>query len=111
MGGGGGIKHGDDHGHFPEDVVLGQVGDRSYKLQPYEKANIKHIEARLKSGKELTHKELHDFMHYLDHFSHHIKHILQEEQMEHISNIQLERDLRKIAQLMGEISAILERHH
>ena len=105
-----GLKHADDHGHFPEEEVLKEVGNRAYKLKDHEKANINNIEARLRSGKELTHKELHEYLHYLDEFSHELKEILQEEKAEGISNIQLERDLRKVAQLMGEISTIMERH-
>ena len=105
-----GLKHADDHGHFPEEELLKDVGSRAYKLKDYETANIKNIELRLHSTRELTKKELHDYLHYLDHLSHELKEILQDEKSEGISNIQLERDLRKVAQLMGEVSAIMERH-
>src|SRR3989338_6404178 len=97
-----GIKHGDDHGHFPEEEVLKDVGNRAYKLKKHEDENIKYIEERLRSGKELTKKELHEYLHYLDEFSHELKEILQEEKGENITNIQLERDLRRVAQLLGE---------
>jgi vacuolar-type H+-ATPase subunit I/STV1 len=107
--GGHGLKHTSDHGHVPEEEVLKEVGNRAYQLKPHEKANIKNIESSLRSGKELSHKELHEYMHYLDEFSHELKEILQSEKAEEISNIQLERDLRKVAQLMGEISTIMER--
>lgn len=106
-----GLKHADDHGHFPEEELLGDVGDRSYKLEEHEKNNLKNIEKRIRSGSELTQHELHEYQHYLDHISHHIRHILEEEKGDHIDNIQLERDLRWVAQLMGEISNIMERHH
>ncbi len=105
-----GLKKGEDHGHFPEDESLKEVGSRAYKLKDYEKKNLKNIEDRLRGGKELTKKELEDYLHYLDEFSHELKEILQEEKEENISNIQLERDLRKVAQLMGEISSVLERY-
>ncbi len=105
-----GLKHGDDYGHFPEEEVLKDVGSRAYKLKQHEKANLKNIEERLKSSKELAKKELEEYLHYLDEFTHELKDILQEEKAENISNIQLERDLRKAAQLMGEISSILERY-
>ncbi len=105
-----GLKHAEDHGHYPEEEVLKDVGSRAYKLKEYEKANLKNIENRLKGGKELTKKELDEYLHYLDEFSHELKEILQEEKAENISNIQLERDLRRVAQLMGEISSILERY-
>jgi hypothetical protein len=105
-----GIKQGDDHGHYPEEEVLKEVGSRAYKLKAYERANIKNIENRLRSGKELTKKELHEYQHYLDHFSHELREILQEEKAEGISNIQLERDLRKVAQLLGKVSSVLDRH-
>ena len=105
-----GLKHAEDHGHYPEEELLNQVGSRAYKLKDYERANIKAIESRLKSGKDITKKELEEYLHYLDEFSHELKEILQEEKAEEISNIQLERDLRKVAQLMGEVSAILDRY-
>jgi hypothetical protein len=104
-----GLKHGEDHGHYPEEEVLKEIGSRAYKLKAYEKANLKNIEDRLKGGKDLTKKELEEYLHYLDEFSHEIKEILQEEKTEEISNIQLERDLRRIAQLMGEVATILEK--
>jgi hypothetical protein len=105
-----GLKKTEDHGHFPEEELLKDIGNRAYKLKDYEKKNIKNIEDRLKSGKELTKKELEQYLHYLDEFSHELKEILQEEKSEEISNIQLERDLRRVAQLMGEVSSILERY-
>ncbi len=105
-----GLKHADDHGHFPDEEILKEVGNRAYKLEDHIKENIKNIEKRLRSGKELTKHELHEYLHYLDHLSHELKHVLQEEKAEHISNIQLERDLRKVAQLLGEVSSILERY-
>lgn len=110
QGGGHGLKHADDHGHFPEEELLKEVKDRAYKLKPYQKINIKEIEVRLKSGEEMTHKELHDYQHFLEHMSHELKEILQEEHGDHIHNMQLEKDLRKVAQLLSEVSALLERH-
>jgi hypothetical protein len=105
-----GLKHAGDHWHIPEEEILKEVGPRAYSLKSHEKANLDNIEKRLKSGKELTHHELHEYMHYLDEFSHELREILQEEKSEEISNLQLERDLRRVAQLMGEISSIMERH-
>lgn len=110
-GGNHGIRHADDHGHFPEEEVLKEVGNRAYRLKKHEEENIRRIEERLKGGKAVTKKELHEYLHYLDEFSHEIKEILQEEKSENISNIQLERDLRRVAQLLGEVSALLERSH
>ncbi len=110
QGGGHGLKHGDDHGHFPEEELLKEVGSRAYKLKHYEKANIKEIEAKLTSGEEIGHKELHEYQHFLEHMSHELKEILQEEHGDHIHNMQLEKDLRKVAQLLSQVSALLERH-
>ena len=110
-GGGHGLKHADDHGHFPEEELLKDIGSRSYSLKEFEKENIKNIEKALRSGRELTHHELHEYQHYLEHMSHHIQHILQEEKAEHISNLQLEKDLRQVARLLGEITSIMDRHH
>ena len=110
QGGQHGLKHAEDHGHYPEEEVLKAVGNRAYSLKPHEKANLDSIEKRLRSGKELTVHELHEYMHYLDEFSHELREILQEEKAEEISNLQLERDLRRVAQLMGEISSIIERN-
>ncbi|NTV23571.1 MAG: hypothetical protein HGA85_04310 [Nanoarchaeota archaeon] len=105
-----GLKHADDHGHYPEEEVLKEVGHRAYKLKDHEKKNLNSIEERLRSGKELSKKELETYLHFLDEFSHEIKEILQEEKAEEIANIQLERDLRRIAQLMGEVATLLERY-
>ena len=110
-GGGHGLKAADDHGHIPEDVVLKQAGDRSYQLQPHEKKSLKNIEDRLKSGDDLTAHELHEYQHFLEHFTHEIKEILQEEKAEHIHNIGLERELRRAAQLLGQVTSVLERLH
>ena len=110
QGQGHGLKHGDDHGHFPEEELLKDIGSRAYRLKKYEKQNIKKIESRLKNSKELTKKELQEYQHYLEHLSHELKEILQEEHAEGIHNLQLEKDLRKVAQLLGQVSSILERH-
>jgi len=110
QGQGHGLKHAGDHGHFPDEELLKDIGNRAYRLKKYEKQNIKKIESKLKNSKELTKKELHEYQHYLEHFSHELKEILQEEQSEHIHNLQLEKDLRKVAQLLGQVSSILERH-
>jgi hypothetical protein len=108
--GGHGLKHGHDHGHFPEEEILKEVGSRAYSLKKFEKDNIKKIEKALKSGEELSHKELHEYQHYLEHLSHELKEILQDEHGEHIHNLQLEKDLRKVAQLLGQVSSVLDRH-
>ncbi len=110
QGGHHGLKPAADLGHYPEEEVLKEAGHRAYSLKPYEKNNLDNIEKRLRSGKELTHHELHEYMHYLDQFSHELREILQEEKAEEISNLQLERDLRRVAQLMGEISSIIDRN-
>lgn len=102
-----GLKHADDHGHIPEESLLKDVPSRAYKLKPHEKKNIEHIEKKLKSG-EITKKELHEILHYLEHFSHELKEILEEEREEHIVNMELEKNLRKVAQLMGEVSFMLD---
>ncbi|MEM3374089.1 MAG: hypothetical protein QXE31_02600 [Candidatus Woesearchaeota archaeon] len=117
MGGGGfypgaqqghqGLKHADDHGHVPEEELLKDVPPRAYKLKPHEKKNLEYIEKKLKSG-EITKKELHDILHFLEHFSHELKEILEVEREEHIVNMELEKELRKVAQLMGEVSFMLE---
>jgi len=106
-----GLKHADDHGHIPEEEVLKQAGSRAYTLKKHEKESIRKIEKRLSSSEELTKHELHEYQHYLEHLIHELKEILQEEKAEHIHNLQLERDLRKIAQLLGKITSILDRHH
>jgi len=110
QGGHHGLKHADDHGHFPEEELLKDVKNREYKLKPYERANIKEIENKLKSGEELSHDELHEYQHLLEHMTHELKEILQEEHGDHIHNMQLEKDLRKVAQLLSQVSAILDRH-
>ena len=106
-----GPKHGDDHGHYPEEELLKQMGNRAYSLTHNEKENVDEIERQLKSGNRFSHDELHQFQHYLEHASHELKEILQEEQEDHIHNLQLEKDLRRVAQLLGEVSMLLERHH
>ena len=111
QGGHHGLPHGYDHGHFPEEEMLNEMGDRSYKLSPHEKDSLNEIEKVLKSGEHIDHHELHEYQHFLEHFTHHMKHILQEEHQSHIHNMQLEKDLRKAAQLLQEISSIMERHH
>jgi hypothetical protein len=109
-GGGHGLKHAGDHGHFPEEELLKDLGNRSYRLKPHEAANIREIETKLRNSKEMSHTELHEYQHFLEHMTHELKEILQEEAAEHIHNLQLEKDLRKVAQLLGEVSSILERH-
>ena len=110
QGGHHGLPHGDDHGHFPEESLLHDVHGREYKLKHYEKSNIKEIENKLKSGEELSHHELHEYQHLLEHMSHELKAILQEEHGDHVHNMQLEKDLRKVAQLLGQVTAVLERN-
>ncbi|MFH2020157.1 MAG: hypothetical protein ABIJ34_02020 [archaeon] len=105
-----GLKHAGDHGHYPDEELLKEVGSRTYKLKPHEEANIKEIESRLRNSKEMSHHELHEYQHFLEHMTHELKDILQEEAGEHIHNLQLEKDLRKVAQLLGEVSAVLDRH-
>ena len=105
-----GLKHADDHGHFPEEELLGDVQGREYRFKPYEESNLKEIERRLRSGEHLSHHELHEYQHYLEHSIHHIKHILQEENADHIHNTNLENDLRRTSQLFSEVSAVIERH-
>lgn len=112
-GGGGhghGLPHADDHGHFPEEELLKEVGSRSYKLKPYEEANLSEIERKLHSGEHLDHHELHEYQHYLEHMSHELKEVLQEEHHDHIHNLQLEKDLRRVAMLLQEVTAVMERH-
>ena len=104
-----GLKKTEDYGHFPDEELLKDIGSRAYQLKEHEKANLKNIEERLRSGKSLSLKELHEYQHYLEHMSHELKDILQDEHAENIQNIQLERDLRKVAQLMGEVATLLER--
>ena len=82
QGGQHGLKQADDHGHYPEEEVLKEVGSRAYKLKEHEKDNLKNIEERLRGNKELTHHELNEYMHYLDEFSHELKEILEEEKAE-----------------------------
>ncbi len=108
--GGHGLKHADDHGHFPEEELLNDLHDRAYALKPYEEANLKEIERKLRAGEHMSHHELHEYHHYLEHMIHHIKHILQEEHGDHIHNMQLENDLRRVTQLFSEVSAVMERH-
>ena len=43
QGGGHGLPHGDDHGHFPEEEILNDMGDRSFKMPPHDKESIKEI--------------------------------------------------------------------
>jgi hypothetical protein len=106
--GGHGLKRAEDHGHYPEEDLVKDVGSRAYQLKKHEKKNLEAIERKIHSGDVDSH-ELHEFLHYLEEFSHEIREILQEEKSEGISNIELERDLRKVAQLIGEISSVLER--
>ncbi|MEK6916697.1 MAG: hypothetical protein AABW92_03045 [Nanoarchaeota archaeon] len=86
------------------------MGSRAYTLSIHEKENINQIEKHLRSGKEISKHELHEFQHYLEHASHELKEILQEEHGDHIHNLQLEKELRRVAQLLGEISSIIDRH-
>ena len=105
-----GLPHAHDHGHYPDDVLLDQVGDRSYKLKKHEKENLDKIEAKLKSGNHLDHHELHEYHHFLEHFVHHIKHIMQEEHGSHIHNQALEKQLKRSANLLAHVTALTERH-
>lgn len=104
------IKKATGNFHLPDEELLNQLGNRAYKLKPYQKKNIDEIEKQLTSGQELTKEELEGYQSYLEKFSYELKEILQEEQAEKISNLQLEKDLRKVAQLLGQVSSILERY-
>jgi len=109
-GGGHGLPHGDDHGHLPEEEILNLVGDRSYHLEPHEKESLKNIEKRLNSGEHIDHDTLHHYEHFLEHMLEHFKHILQSEHGEHIHNISLEADLKKIMELVNKVKAMMQAH-
>ena len=96
--------------HHPDEEVLKELGNRAYKLKPYQKKNIEEISRRLTSGQELNKDELENYQSYLEKLSYELKEILQEEQAEKISNLPLEKDLRKVAQLLGQVTTILERY-
>lgn len=108
--GGHGLKTADDHGHFPEEEILKDLGSRAYKLKPHEKESINEVEQALRSGQTVDKDTLHHYQHFLEHLTFELKEILQEEHGDHIHNMQLEKDLRKVAQLMQEISAVLDRN-
>ncbi|MBT3721252.1 hypothetical protein HN789_07225 [archaeon] len=107
----GGVKPA-GHGSFfyPDEEILKQLGNRAFSLKKHQKENIEEIEKRLKSGQELPKKELEDYQTYLEELSYKLKEILHDEQSEKISNLKLEKDLRKVAQLLGQITSVLERH-
>ena len=104
------IKKAKGNFHLPDEELLKQLGNRAYKLKPYQKKNIEEITKRLTSGRELTKDELELYLSHLEKLSYELKEILQEEQAEKISNLQLEKELRKVAQLLGQVSSILERY-
>ena len=106
----GGVKKASGAFHHPDEEIVKELGDRGYKLKPYEKKNIEEISKDLNSGQEIEKKELEEYQSYLEKFSYELKEILQEEQAERISNLQLEKDLRRVAQLLGQVSSILERY-
>ncbi len=111
--------HGQHHGsikpasgtfHVPDEEILKEVGNRAYRLNKHQKENIEEIEKRLKSGEALPQKELEEYQEYLEHLSIELKEILHEEQAERISNLKLEKELRKVAQLLSQVTSVLDRY-
>jgi hypothetical protein len=96
--------------HLPEEEEIRHVHGKPYMLPAHVKSSLGSIEDRLKSNAELTKKELNDYFHYLDHLSSEVRDILQMEKAEAISNMDLEREFRKIGQLINQVSAILDRY-
>lgn len=97
-----GYKNSDDFRHYPDNEYIKELGDRGYRLRDFERSNIAAIEERLKIG-GLTSAESHDYFDYLDKLSLEIREILQEEKEQGIANVQLEKDLRVIGQLLTVI--------
>src|SRR3989344_764687 len=98
------FKRPSDIWEYPAEEYLKDTGDRSYKLKEFERTNLDQIKLRINiAGKN----ELHEYLSYLDNFSYELKEILEMEKAEGISNIKLEHDLRKVAQLIGDIYAML----
>ncbi|MBN1502470.1 hypothetical protein JW930_02920 [Candidatus Woesearchaeota archaeon] len=99
-----------DHYHTPEEQLVEDIHGKRYRLKPYQQQSLKSIEEKLKSGSEFTKKELHEYQEYLDELSEKIREALTAEKADGISNIELERDLRRIGVLLNQVSAILERY-
>jgi hypothetical protein len=94
--------------NYPAEEYLKSAGDRSYIIKDYEKNNLESIRSRV-SGKIAAKSELFDYLSYLDNFAYKLREILELEKLEGISNIRLESELRRIAQLIGEVTTNLER--
>ncbi|MFH0875218.1 MAG: hypothetical protein V1859_04735 [archaeon] len=90
--------------HDTEEDMIHAAGSRAYDLPEYHKKSLKQIESKLKSG-EVDKHELHEFSHFLEHLSHQIREVLGQEKAEGISNLELEKHLRKIAALLNMIAS------
>jgi hypothetical protein len=94
---------------YTAEEYLKSAGDRSYIIKEHEKSNLESIRSRV-AGKLALKPELFEYLSYLDNFAYKLREILELEKLEGISNIRLEGELRRIAQLIGEVTASLERY-
>ena len=85
-----------------------EAGSRVYSLSEYDRKSVKEIESRLKS-KEISKKEIDVYFEFLEKLSLKIRGVLQKEKGEGITNLKLEKDLRKITGLMNQVAALAER--
>ncbi|MBD3283211.1 hypothetical protein GF396_02865 [Candidatus Pacearchaeota archaeon] len=99
--------HADFYYHVPLGKFLEDAGDKTYKLPEYYKRALKDIETKLKSG-EVSKKELHNFFEFLEHLGEELKHILGQEKSVGLTNMELERHLRKVTTLLNQVSSLLD---
>jgi hypothetical protein len=94
--------HVDYYFHFPEEEYIKATGGHAFKLPEYYRKSMKEIESKLKSG-DISKHEIEEFFHFLEHLSHEIREVLHEEKNEGISNLDLEKELRKVAALLNQL--------
>jgi len=99
-----GAPHVDYFFHFQEHDFIHHVHGRAYALPDYHVKSIKEIEEKLRSG-HISHHESEEYFEFLEHLSHELRDVLQQEKAEGISNLELEKHLRKVAALMNQLAA------
>ena len=93
----------------PMGEYIKDIGRRGYRITKTDDVSLKNIEKRLTSGKNLTVNELSDYQDYLDGISQNIRSIIQMEKAEGIANMGLEGQLRKIVQMLNQVTSMLDK--